>query len=124
MIEEECKEPSMICNESLQIPKSFPFSAESNFTKNANYPSEPIKPVATVGQKFPSSLIKMPTSRIAAQTQEEIPEHPSILRRVEMPLVQYETPKRQKHHISHAQMPQYQYGGGQSRRVNNAYLTI
>ncbi len=87
------KEPSMICNESLQIPKSFAYSAESSFTKNVNYHSEPQKaaPYNPPAPHNPSS-IKFPQPRFSAS-----PDASHSTRRTEHGAPgMFETPKRFK----------------------------
>ena len=101
--EEESKELSMLCNESLQIPKAFPFSSESNFTKTSGF-FEPPKQAATamIGPPvgYQVGPIKIPVSRFNPS-----PEGHQHMRRVEHPPQQFETPKRFKRRVA-SQVPQ------------------
>ncbi len=104
--EEDPKEPSMLCNESLQIPKAFPFTSESNFMKATGF-YDPVKPVTVMPipqTGYQVGSIKIPPSRFNASP--EVPSH--IVRRMEpqhAPPPLFETPKRLKRRMV-PQVPQ------------------
>jgi hypothetical protein len=82
--EEEIKEQSMICNESLLIPKTFTFAPESSFVKSSFHelPKQP-------------TSIKNPLSRLGVNSEER------GVRKIEM-VAPFETPKRLKKKILNA----------------------
>jgi len=106
--EEEPKEPSMLCNESLQIPKAFPFGSESSFTKAPGFFDQPKHIPVIVGSptSYQPGPIKIPTSRYMVSPEIQGPPH--IMRRPEHHPV-YETPtKRLKRRIV-APQPQIEH---------------
>lgn len=118
----------MICNESLLIPKSFPFSSQSSFVKKANFNTEPAKPIPTQPQplhpKMPTSLMKLQQSRFVASQEEPMQEYQPTIRKIEQPKPQYETPKRQRHHNNYAQYHSLQPDEILSRKVFKSSIYI
>ena len=90
---EQSKEQSMICNESLQIPKPFGFLTESSFTKNSGFFEQQ---KSLVIQPHQSNPIKIPAARFNASPERKIP----------MKLEQsFETPQRFKRKIANTTQP-------------------
>lgn len=82
--EEDLKEQSMICNESLQIPKTFTFAAESSFVKSSFH--------ELPKQQHQPNSIKFPLNRFNPTTEER------STRRIDIQGL-YETPKRLRRKI-------------------------
>jgi len=81
--EEDLKEQSMICNESLLIPKSFTFAPESNFVKSSFHE------LPKQSQLYQPTSIKNPLNRFGVNSEER------GTRRIEIS-APFETPKRLK----------------------------